>query len=318
MPSPNRNPLDDGASLSSAVWNAQTDALVRDGVVSGCAPSIASGNDVDVTSGEIAIGGAYVTVSSGSVTLAASDSTDRIDLVTATSGGSLNAVTGTPADSETPERPVAPDIPSGEVLLAVVLVPADSADLSDTRAVLADYRAGVPDSATFDTLAAESAPTSDTDVVRKVEADTKADLTEVGGVLVSEQVPDLAITNTFVVADEAERLALDVQEGDVAIQQDVDETYIFTGGDATNTANWSQILFPEAPVTSVFGRTGDVTAQSGDYTYSEIDGTHGNEDHTDEFVSDGDGTTREIWVIANGASDPAGADPEDLIFEEEA
>ena len=295
MPSPNRNPLDDGESLSSAVWNAQADALVRDGVVSGCAPSIASGNDVDVTSGEIAIGGAYVTVASGSVTLAASDSTDRVDLVTATSGGSLNAVTGTPADSETPERPVAPDIPSGEVLLAVVLVPADSADLSDTRAVLADYRAGVPDDAL-----------------------TKADLTEVGGVLVSEQVPDLAITNTFVVADEAERLALDVQEGDVAIQQDVDETYIFTGGDATNTANWSQILFPEAPVTSVFGRTGDVTAQSGDYSYSEIAGTHGNEDHTDEFVSDGDGTTREIWVIANGASDPVGAGTNDLIFEEEA
>jgi len=35
-------------------------------------------------------------------------------------------------------------------------------------------------------------------------------------------------------------------------------------------------------------------------------------------VSDGDGTERQIWVIANGASDPAGADPEDIIFEEEA
>jgi hypothetical protein len=35
-------------------------------------------------------------------------------------------------------------------------------------------------------------------------------------------------------------------------------------------------------------------------------------------ISDGDGTERQIWVIANGASDPAGADPEDLIAEEEA
>ena len=35
-------------------------------------------------------------------------------------------------------------------------------------------------------------------------------------------------------------------------------------------------------------------------------------------LSDGDGTERQIWVIANGASDPAGADPEDIIFEEEA
>jgi hypothetical protein len=34
-------------------------------------------------------------------------------------------------------------------------------------------------------------------------------------------------------------------------------------------------------------------------------------------VSDGDGTERQIWVIANGASDPAGANPEDIILEEQ-
>lgn len=37
-----------------------------------------------------------------------------------------------------------------------------------------------------------------------------------------------------------------------------------------------------------------------------------------DVVTDGDGVDREIWVIANGASDPAGADPDDIIFEEEA
>jgi hypothetical protein len=35
-------------------------------------------------------------------------------------------------------------------------------------------------------------------------------------------------------------------------------------------------------------------------------------------ISDGDGTERQHYVIANGASDPSGADPEDIIFEEEA
>lgn len=35
-------------------------------------------------------------------------------------------------------------------------------------------------------------------------------------------------------------------------------------------------------------------------------------------IVDGDGTERELYVIANGASDPSGADAEDLIFEEEA
>jgi len=35
-------------------------------------------------------------------------------------------------------------------------------------------------------------------------------------------------------------------------------------------------------------------------------------------LSDGDGTERQIWIIANGASDPSGADASDIIFEEEA
>lgn len=35
-------------------------------------------------------------------------------------------------------------------------------------------------------------------------------------------------------------------------------------------------------------------------------------------VTDGDGTDRSIWVIANGDSDPSGADPEDIIFEKSA
>lgn len=34
-------------------------------------------------------------------------------------------------------------------------------------------------------------------------------------------------------------------------------------------------------------------------------------------VTDGDGTERNIWVIANGASDPAGATAEDIIFEKQ-
>jgi len=38
----------------------------------------------------------------------------------------------------------------------------------------------------------------------------------------------------------------------------------------------------------------------------------------DGVITAGDGTERQIWVIANGASDPAGAGPEDIIFEEEA
>jgi len=34
-------------------------------------------------------------------------------------------------------------------------------------------------------------------------------------------------------------------------------------------------------------------------------------------IVDGDGTERELYLIANGASDPADAGPDDLIFEEQ-
>jgi hypothetical protein len=44
---------------------------------------------------------------------------------------------------------------------------------------------------------------------------------------------------------------------------------------------------------------------------------HDNTAHSLTFVDEGDGTSRTIWVINNGASDPAGADSNDLIFERE-
>ena len=86
-----------------------------------------------------------------------------------------------------------------------------------------------------------SAPTANTDVVRKQEAELKADLTAPDGVLQSSQVPDLSITETFTVTDEAARLSLNVQEGDVAIQTSNNTTYIFTGGDPAVNSNWSTI-----------------------------------------------------------------------------
>jgi hypothetical protein len=75
--------------------------------------------------------------------------------------------------------------------------------------------------------------------------DEKADLNAPagsGGKLVTGQIPNISISSTSVVADAAERLALDVQEGDVAIQTNVSSSFIFTGGD--NVApNWQIIDF---------------------------------------------------------------------------
>lgn len=71
-----------------------------------------------------------------------------------------------------------------------------------------------------------------------------------------------------------------------------------------------------ADIGDVFsGSHGDLSGVTSDQHHAQ---DHDNADHTEAFVSDGDGTERQVWVIANGASDPAGADPEDIIFEEES
>jgi len=77
------------------------------------------------------------------------------------------------------------------------------------------------------------------------DANEKADLdapSGSGGKLVIGQAPNITITETTVVADADERLALDVQEGDIAIQTNVSSSFIFTGGD--NVApNWQVVDF---------------------------------------------------------------------------
>jgi len=77
------------------------------------------------------------------------------------------------------------------------------------------------------------------------DSDEKADLdapSDESGKLVVNQAPNITITSTTVVADQGERLALDPQEGDIAIQQDTTESFIFTGG-ANELANWQLVQF---------------------------------------------------------------------------
>lgn len=71
------------------------------------------------------------------------------------------------------------------------------------------------------------------------------------GKLPNEFLPDLAITQTFVVADLQERDALVVEEGDVAVVTGTGEAYIFSGdGEA---GQWILLAVPGAAVLSVTG-----------------------------------------------------------------
>lgn len=83
------------------------------------------------------------------------------------------------------------------------------------------------------------------------------------------QLPAIAITDRFVVASEAAMLALTAETGDIAIRTDESKTYILNGSPSV-LANWQEMLAPTAAVASVFGRTGIITAQPGDYTTDQV------------------------------------------------
>jgi hypothetical protein len=86
-------------------------------------------------------------------------------------------------------------------------------------------------------------------------------------------LPPIAITETFVVADQAARLALTCEVGDIAIQTDVSLTYILVTSPPSTLANWQQLLVPGAGVTSVdlampaqFAVTGNPITSTGTLT----------------------------------------------------
>lgn len=86
----------------------------------------------------------------------------------------------------------------------------------------------------------------------------------VGGKLDASILPALAITETFVVATQAEMTALSAQEGDLAVRTDINKTFILRQEPATTVGNWQELLTPTDAVQSVNGKTGTVTLNAGD------------------------------------------------------
>lgn len=80
----------------------------------------------------------------------------------------------------------------------------------------------------------------------------------------SQYLPPLAITSTFVVNSQAAQLALDAQEGDVAVRTDLSKNYIHNAGTTGTMADWTELLTPAAPVQSVNGQTGNVVLNAAD------------------------------------------------------
>lgn len=138
------NNFQDGEAIHAPGLNAIVNAHEREAILSGCTPSKGSGNwDVDVTSGRVIVNGTEASVSAGTVSLTAPGSDAdldsgeaRVDLVTADNTGTLSATEGTASSGD--KKPISPDIPAGEVLIAAVFVDADASSL--TSSDISSYR----------------------------------------------------------------------------------------------------------------------------------------------------------------------------------
>lgn len=83
------------------------------------------------------------------------------------------------------------------------------------------------------------------------------------GKLNTSILPAIALVDTFVVDSEAAMLALNAQQGDVAVRTDVNKTFILSQSPASTLANWIELLFP-CSVISVNGKTGAVVLTGDD------------------------------------------------------
>lgn len=101
----------------------------------------------------------------------------------------------------------------------------------------------------------------------------KADL--VSGKIPSSQLPVIALVSTQVVANEAARLALTAQTGDIAVQTGNPGrgTYILRGTDPTVSGDWELMVAPTDSVSSVNGYQGIVVLAKADVGLSNVDNT---------------------------------------------
>jgi hypothetical protein len=82
---------------------------------------------------------------------------------------------------------------------------------------------------------------------------------DAGGKLSGSILPDLAVTDVFVVATQSAMLALSqAKTGDIAIRTDLSKSFILSTLNYGTLADWKELSTPTSPVTSVNSLTGAV------------------------------------------------------------
>lgn len=93
---------------------------------------------------------------------------------------------------------------------------------------------------------------------------------DTNGKLELSTIPQIAISDTFVIATQVAMLALSAEIGDIAIRTDINKSYILKVAGPTVLANWQELLTPTDSVTSVAGRTGVVTLSKTDVGLDQV------------------------------------------------
>jgi len=122
------------------------------------------------------------------------------------------------------------------------------------------------------------------------------------GKIPSSLLPSITITDTFIVTSQAAQVALVAETGDVAIRTDINKTYILKGTNPALFSDWAELLTPTSAVTTVFGRNGAVTAQTGDYTTVQVTETTNKKYQTDVQALYNDATSSIQTQINNKTS----------------
>ena len=201
--------------------------------------------------------------------------------------GDVKADVNSPAFTGTPTAPTAAPGTSNTQIATTAYV-----DAAVTSGSVADGNKGditVSGSGavwTINASAWDDAPISD---ATQTALDDKIDVAEKGAAngvatldanskIPANQLPAIAISETYVVASEAAMLALDAQVGDVAIRTDISTTFILAEAPASTLANWEEMLAPGGGVTSIDidGGTTGLTTSGGPVTSTgtiTLDGT---------------------------------------------
>lgn len=155
------------------------------------------------------------------------------------------------------------------------------------------------------------------------------------GKILSHQLPSISINDVFVTNVQDGRLTIEgdlninVEPGDMVVESypTPSRTYIKDKEPSDSVDSWVQISQQEAPVQTIFGKTGDIIESDADHN-KLTNRTHSGDNLSPNTIttnslnsggpiSDGDGIERQFWFINNGDPIPSAAKTTDIIFEKE-